>query len=366
MLAFAPPPGLPMRMSPPSSATGTKQCPARISDSFGAWNFEENLHPVAIGHQFSRRTEARTGVCMAGDNEEEGASVDGGGEKNLFAKRKRGKILILGGSGFLGRTVARRAVLEGYDVTSLSRRGAPPKPSRSPRRTGKGGDRGTNEAMGPLLGVDYRVGDATDKDIIDDILSEGGYTGIVHCIGILFDSSTRLNRFNRLVSGSNSSPDAGSTYDDVNRISAFNAIDATIEYNKANSSSDDPLPFVFVSAAEAGWSEVPGGGIAERLSPGWFRRYLSAKRAVEGRLLTSSVDGRMLRPIIFRPSLIYSLDRVGGLAPAGALYAGSAAGLPFVDRPVNVQALSCAMVRSLGDPNVRGILRFAEIDELSQ
>ena len=39
----------------------------------------------------------------------------------------KGRILILGGSGFLGQAVARRAILEGYKVVSISRRGKPPK-----------------------------------------------------------------------------------------------------------------------------------------------------------------------------------------------------------------------------------------------
>lgn len=99
---------------------------------------------------------------------------------------KKGKLLVLGGtgkktnavpyglklysrnlhslyslSGFLGQTILKRAVVEGYQVTSVSRRGVlPDTPSTS-----------TN--------IDYRKGDAREKDTIVNILNEGGYTGML-------------------------------------------------------------------------------------------------------------------------------------------------------------------------------------------
>ena len=77
-----------------------------------------------------------------------------------------------------------------------------------------------------------------------------------------------------------------------------------------------------------------------------------------------SIDATRIRPIIFRPSLIFSLDRLASLAPVGAFFVGNKIGLPFVDRPVTVQALACAVVRSLEDTNVRGVQRYKEIDAL--
>eukprot|EP00951_Prasinocladus_malaysianus_P008814 scaffold64082_cov34-Prasinocladus_malaysianus.AAC.1 len=38
---------------------------------------------------------------------------------------QRETVLVLGGNGFVGRAVAKAALLAGYDVVSLSRRGAP-------------------------------------------------------------------------------------------------------------------------------------------------------------------------------------------------------------------------------------------------
>ena len=158
------------------------------------------------------------------------------------SERKKGKLLVLGGTGFLGQTVCKRAIVEGYDVTSLSRRGLPP----------------TSEGTAPSTTskVDYRQGDARKKEAIENILNEGGYTGVIHCIGLLFDDASGLGSYNRFVSGSGSLPDSDSTYDTITRLTAFNAIEATIEY--AKKSNKTPFPFCFTSAAEAGWPEVAG------------------------------------------------------------------------------------------------------------
>jgi len=60
--------------------------------------------------------------------------------------------------GFLGQTICKRAVVEGYQVTSVSRRGVLPETPSSAT-------------------IDYRKGDARQKETITNILNEGGYTG---------------------------------------------------------------------------------------------------------------------------------------------------------------------------------------------
>jgi len=120
---------------------------------------------------------------------------------------KKGKILILGGNGFVGSNVAKRAISKGYEVTSLSRRG-----------------------VGESKDVDYRKGDARNQSDLVKILSEGNYVAVVHCIGLLFDSASGLGKFNRLASGSGAVPDENSTHDEVTRVTAFNAIQASEDY----------------------------------------------------------------------------------------------------------------------------------------
>jgi hypothetical protein len=178
---------------------------------------------------------------------------------------------------------------------------------------------------------------------------------------LLFDDASGLGQFNVLVSGSGSLPDSNSTYDSITRLTAYNAIDAAVEYATTMSK---PFPFCFTSAAEAGWPDMRGGSqIEQYLAPDWLRRYLVAKRAVEKKLVEMQPT---LRPIIFRPSLIYSLDRPQAYIPVGAFFLGNAVGLPFVDRPVTVQALACAVVRSMDRDHVSGVQRYTEIDQLNQ
>jgi nucleoside-diphosphate-sugar epimerase len=268
--------------------------------------------------------------------------------------KNKGKLLILGGTGFLGQTVCKRAVLEGYEVTSLSRRGLPP----------------TTTTDSSTLNIDYRQGDARQKQAIDNILLESDdYKGIIHCIGLLFDDASGLGEYNRFVSGSGSLPDPQSTYDAITRQTAFNAIDAAREY--AIRLGTQQFPFVFTSAAEAGWPDVPGGTFVEQnLAPDFLKRYLTAKRAVEHKLLSTSSSSEplslLLRPIIMRPSLIYSMDKPASFPSVGALFVGNKIGLPFVDRPVTVQSLAVAMIRSLSRDFIQGILRYPEIDQLSK
>jgi len=275
------------------------------------------------------------------------SATDSASSSNTFSaeKKKKGRILVLGGSGFLGSNVAKRACLEGYSVTSLSRRGK-------------------NDAdESDSIDIDYRKGDARDASVIADILSEGDYVAVAHCIGLLFDSSSGLGRFNRFVSGSGSVPEQSSTYDDITRITAFQAIS---EVEKYASSRNQKMTFIFTSAAEANWPNVRGGQFAEKnLAPEFLRRYLKAKREVEERLMSCQPN---VRTAIFRPSLIYSIgkNKLPSLPAVAGFFVGNRLGLPFVDRPVTVQRLSLAMVRTIGDQSVQGFQGYREIDVLSK
>jgi hypothetical protein len=301
---------------------------------------------------------------------------------------KNKRLLVLGGTGFLGGTICNRALLEGYSVTSLSRRGTPPFPkasdgtatTTSSTATTTTATSSSSSRRSGINRIDYRRGDARQPDTVRRILAEhDDYVGVIHAIGLLFDDSSGLGNLNTFVSGSGSVPDEASTYDAITRQSAFYSIDAAMEYaqkqqqqQQRQGSATTRFPFVFTSAAEAGWPDVVGGPQIEQfLAPDWLKRYLEAKRAVEFKLLqqqsSSASPTNVLRPIIPRPSLIYSLDRPASYLPVGAFFVGNRLGLPFVDRPVTVQALSNAIIRSVNPTStVEGILRYQDIDELSQ
>lgn len=266
----------------------------------------------------------------------------------VYSSSKKGKLLILGGTGYLGQNVAAKAILEGYSVVALSRRGIP------------GLDRKIDNI--DTSKIDYRKGDARQKEVLTDILQEGGFSGIVHCIGLLFDDASGLGNYNRFVSGSGSIPDSESTYDTITRVTAFHAIDAALDYVSSNN-LHDPFPFCFTSAAEAGWPEVAGGPLIESIMPEFIKRYMKAKRAVELKLLDSQP---VIRPIIVRPSLIYDFSSLSSLPSVGAFTLANKMGLPFVDRPVTVQSLATAIVRAMGKDSVRGVQRYPDIDQLSK
>lgn len=63
--------------------------------------------------------------------------------------------------GFLGQAVCKRAALEGYLVTSISRRGRPP------------GD----STLATATNIEYLEGDCRQKSTIVDILTDGSFTG---------------------------------------------------------------------------------------------------------------------------------------------------------------------------------------------
>jgi len=258
-------------------------------------------------------------------------------------KENKGKVLVLGGNGFLGWNTVKRALLNGYYVTSLSRRGY------------RGKDDETSSSY-----FDDRLGDATNTTIVGKILSEGGYVAVVHCIGVLFDSASGFGRFNRLVSGSGSMPADGSTYDEITRATAFNSIEATEKYATDNNIN---IPYIFTSAAEANWPNVQGGSFIEKnVAPDWLRRYLASKRVVEERLKSAS----SIRSIVFRPGLIFSYDKVKLWPAVVPFFLGSKIGIPFVNRPITVQSLSSAIVNAIEDESIQGEFDYQAIEELSK
>jgi uncharacterized protein YbjT (DUF2867 family) len=94
------------------------------------------------------------------------------------------RLLVAGGSGYLGRQVYREAVQRGWSVTSLSRRGENPSP-------------GT-----PIDEVKWIKGSAEDAALLKTLAADAD--AFVHTIGLLLDSSSGLARLNFITSGSRS------------------------------------------------------------------------------------------------------------------------------------------------------------------
>mmetsp|Transcript_21460 Transcript_21460/g.47701 ORF Transcript_21460/g.47701 Transcript_21460/m.47701 type:complete len:283 (-) Transcript_21460:88-936(-) len=247
-------------------------------------------------------------------------------------KNMKPKVLVLGGTGFVGGSFIDAAIRRDFRIVSLSRRG---KPSSST----------------PSDKVTWVKGDAVDAQVLADVYEQHGpFDACVHAIGLLFDSQSGLKSLNQYASGSKSLADEDATYDRITRQTAFNAIDAFTQQSVNGSAG----PFLFVSAAEAGWTfDVPVD---------WLQRYLIAKRAVEGKLM--GAEGS-LRPVIFRPSLIWTPEKPAALLSVVPFYIGSKIGLPFVDRPVQVSTLVNAMLASVEDSAEKGVKNFRDMDRLA-
>ena len=264
-----------------------------------------------------------------------------------------GRVLVLGGTGFVGSRICLELLEAGYDVTSISRRGTPPSSDN-----GDADSASESRAARLRKSVDWRVGDATKPETARDVLREGGYVGVVHAVGMLLASD-----LNALASGSGSIPDADATYDRVTRVTACNAADAAVQCVSIETAargdgeeSSPPPPFVFVSAAEARWDFTAPFD--------WLEEYLVAKRAVERRLTTLNEDNK-LRASWLRPSLVYTFEKPAALPAVAAFVVGNAIGIPFVDRPVTVDTLARAAVRALSDGETSGCLDYREMERLA-
>ena len=263
------------------------------------------------------------------------------------------RLLVVGGNGFVGREVCKNAVINGFSVTSLSRRGTNPAPDDE-----------------HLSQVTWCSGNALDGATVEKYVGQAD--AVVHAIGLLFDVQSGLTSLNAYTSASKSVPEAegprASTYDNITRRTAL----ALIKALKSRASrpallggtADGEVPaFAFVSCAEAGWPDVPLGKTVEAVSPDWLKRYLVAKRAVEAELVASSGT---LRPLIYRPSLIWNWQKLDVLPAIPIFNLASAVGVPFVDKTVRVETVGKSIVTGLLDEAVSGVQRYGEMEALAR
>lgn len=254
------------------------------------------------------------------------------------------KVVVFGGTGYVGSQVCERLAKKGYQVTGVSRRGQNPRPGKSEN----------------LDKVNWVQGDATDKKAVEKLVAQND--AVVHAVGLLFDVESGLQNLNTIVSGSKSIPGEESTYDNITRQTMFNILDAIESPVSRLKTGGVKTPLAFVSCAEAGWPDVQFGDYVEQnLAPTWLKKYLVAKRAVESRLTRSTA----IRPVIVRPSLIWSWDKLDVLPIIPVFNIANALGVPFVDKTVRVETLADAIVAGIEDETVSGVQRYMKMEELA-
>ncbi len=219
--------------------------------------------------------------------------------------------------------------------------------------------------------MNWVQGDATDARTVERVLKDSD--AAVHAIGLLFDVDSGLANLNKIVSGSGSVPGESSTYDAITRSTAFNVIDAIERKQMTNIGSilssrngNSRYPLCFVSAAEAGWPDVPFGPTVDGLAPKWLNRYLVAKRAVESRLGESNASKGTIRSAIYRPSLIWDWTKFDVLPVIPVFNLAAAMGVPFVDKTVRIETLADAIVAGIEGDDVEGVQRVGEMEAISQ
>ena len=201
-------------------------------------------------------------------------------------------LLVVGGSGFIGREVCRLAVRDGHDVRSVSRRGRPDVDAPWADR------------------VSWTSADVFRPNAWRDRLD--GVDAVVHSVGTLTET-----------------PTDGATFE---RVNGDSAILAALESERA-----DAETFVFLSAAVK--------------PPGIRYAYLSAKRRAE-----ESIAGLDLDVVTLRPGVVYGSGQPHFPAPVDALLRFVDSIPPVAEqlgevRPLPVETVARATYRSALDPD---------------
>ncbi|KAI0481507.1 NAD(P)-binding protein [Xylaria cf. heliscus] len=278
------------------------------------------------------------------------------------------RLVVCGGNGFLGSRICKNAARRGWDVTSISRSGAPKwdavtssatPPSWSHKVSWERGDILRPATYAPLLkGADFVVHSM-------GILLEADYKGVlrgqespISGLRKAFTSAPRPG--NPLQRGVKEGSDADIrppetreqlTYENMNRDSA---IMLAKEADRETVSA-----FVYVSAA---------GG-----APVLPSRYISTKREAES---TIASEFPRMRNIFFRPPFLYDSSRpitmpMAAMTGVGALFNGVTGGI-FGNlmgaagvKPLQVDVVAEAIVQALSDEAVKGPVEVAQIEELA-
>ncbi|ORX88693.1 putative oxidoreductase [Basidiobolus meristosporus CBS 931.73] len=276
------------------------------------------------------------------------------------------RLLVVGGTGFLGLNICRSATLRGWKVTSLSRSGKLKQEKEEP----------TPEWVSK---VDWAQGDSLQPESYRDLLKD--CTSVVHTVGILMENNykniVRSNNplaalMNNLVDCNkqeanpfkrSSTPTRQSTSPDTNTYERMNRDTAVMLANEA-AMHDNIQTFAYISAAD--------------VFPFIDKRYISTKRDAEAEIQAHPE----FRSIILRPGFMYSDHRPFTVPFAGALglfgqftknlredvdYGLLTSHLKKLGTsPLRVETVSEAVVTALERPTVKGVLNVPEILELSQ
>ncbi|KAF5544174.1 oxidoreductase [Fusarium mexicanum] len=275
------------------------------------------------------------------------------------------KLVVCGGTGFLGSRICKYAVARGWDVTSISRSGDPrwdtisasaTPPSWAHKVSWERGDILRPATYAPLLnGADFVV---HSMGILLEADYKGAISGKESPIAGLQKAfaPVRDRGVDPLAKGEGEdikppNPKDQFTYEIMNRDSAVTLAKHAVAA-KVNA-------FCYISAA-AGAPVLP-------------QRYISTKREAE---ITIASKFPELRGLFIRPSFMFDSSRpvtmpLAAMVGLGTAFNGltgdyfktfiGAAGV----KPLKVETVAEAVVEALGDETIKGAIDVPEIEELA-
>jgi len=226
-------------------------------------------------------------------------------------------LLVVGGSGFAGRAVCRRAVQRGIPVISLSRSGRP------------------EDVMSSWTdAVDWREGNAADPEVVRSLVKD--CKGVISTVGTMVDSTwpvgarqMYLNLKKNFQSGKGLGNMPGGGLGGLATLFAGGAPDLGTNERESATSSDGEDTYealnrdvhLVVASEAAGsketesfvyFSAVPPNVVNSKIP--LVQRYFSTKMETE--MALAQYEPEELRCTILRPTVMYDDENLHTLAPA--------------------------------------------------
>ncbi|KAF2454060.1 hypothetical protein BDY21DRAFT_326600 [Lineolata rhizophorae] len=280
------------------------------------------------------------------------------------------KLVVCGGTGFLGSRICRAGASRGWDVTSLSRSGNPNWSAITSSST----------APSWSIKVDWAKGDMMDPNSYSHHLT--GATAVIHSMGILLEADYKgvvqgrespISGLRRAFSANKKGAATNPLDKDVGQ--GFPRLrpgepDAQLTYELMNRDTALALALASSKARVKTFGYVSAVGGAPILP----HRYITTKREAEALIAERFPD---MRAVFFRPPFLYDNSRAFTLPMAAG--AGVAAGIngllggiftsiggAAVAKPLKADVVADAVVEALEEEGVKGPVEPAEIERLAE
>ncbi|KAL9106839.1 MAG: hypothetical protein Q9227_008172 [Pyrenula ochraceoflavens] len=261
------------------------------------------------------------------------------------------RLVVAGGTGFLGSRICKSAVARGWDVTAISRSGAPNWSAITSSSTPPPWASSVNWAKADILSPQSYVPLLGSADAVVHsmgILLEADYKGV------LVGTESPLSGLRKAFSTTKKPGDSRNphlTYEVMNRDSAINLAQ--------ESEKENVRTFLYISAA-AGAPMLP-------------KRYITTKREAESRIAS---EFPKMRNIFVRPSFLYDSSRMFTLPIAAAGSVGSAVNSlaggyltnvfgAAVEKPMKADDVAEAVVEAIYQEDVKGVQLPKQIEDLA-